>query len=45
MEKRHRVTIVDRGIQSSAIIDLSAEAFKQLATLGTGKISVTLEKP
>lgn len=39
------VTIVDRGIQSSAIIDLSADAFKQLATLGTGKISVTLEKP
>lgn len=39
------VTIVDHGIQGSAIIDLSDEAFAQLAPLGAGRISVTLEKP
>lgn len=39
------VTIVDHGIQGGAIIDLSREAFSQLAPLGSGKISVTLEKP
>lgn len=39
------VTVVDHGIQGSAIIDLSDEAFAQLAPLGAGRISVTLEKP
>lgn len=39
------VTIVDRGIQGGAIIDLSDEAFAKLAPLGAGRISVTLEKP
>ncbi len=39
------VTIVDHGIQGGAIIDLSREAFSQLASLGAGRISVTLEKP
>lgn len=43
--KEVEVTIVDHGIQGGAIIDLSDEAFKKLATLGTGRISVTLEKP
>ena len=39
------VTIVDHGIQGGAIIDLSSEAFSQLAPLGVGRISVILEKP
>jgi len=39
------VTIVDHGIQGSAIIDLSADAFSQISSLGVGTISVTLEKP
>ncbi len=43
--KSVRVKIVDRGIKSGAIIDLSADAFGQLASLGTGVINVTLEKP
>ena len=38
------VTIDDRGIQGSAIIDLSADAFSSLASLGTGVMSVRLEK-
>lgn len=43
--KSVEVTVVDHGIRSSAIIDLSAEAFSQLAPLGQGRISVRLEKP
>lgn len=39
------VTIVDHGIQGEAIIDLSMDAFAQIASLGTGRISVVLEKP
>ena len=39
------VKIVDHGIQGGAIIDLSREAFSQLAPLGAGRILVTLEKP
>lgn len=39
------VTIVDHGIKGGAIIDLSADAFSQIASLGAGRISVTLEKP
>lgn len=38
------VTIVDRGIQTDAIIDLSADAFSQLAPLGAGVIPVVLTK-
>ena len=38
------VKIVDRGIQSDAIIDLSADAFSQLAPLGAGIIPVVLTK-
>lgn len=38
------VKIVDRGIQTSAIIDLSADAFQQLAPLGAGVIPVVLTK-
>lgn len=38
------VKIVDRGIQGSAIIDLSDDAFRQLAPLGKGVIKVRLEK-
>lgn len=41
--KRVTVKINDRGIQSEAIIDLSVEAFRELATLGTGVITVRLE--
>ncbi len=41
--KRVTVKINDRGIQSDAVIDLSPEAFRELATLGTGVISVRLE--
>lgn len=43
--KEVTVKIVDRGIQGNAIIDLSADAFKLIAPLGAGRISVTLEKP
>jgi uncharacterized protein YabE (DUF348 family) len=43
--KSVRVRIIDRGIKTDAIIDLSADAFRQLAPLGTGIINVTLEKP
>ncbi len=39
------VTVVDHGIQGGAVIDLSDEAFSQLAPLGAGRINVTLEKP
>jgi uncharacterized protein YabE (DUF348 family) len=39
------VKIVDRGIQSNAIIDLSADAFSQLAPLGAGIIPVVLTVP
>lgn len=42
--KSVNVKIVDRGIQGSAIIDLSADAFRQLAPLGQGVIQVRLEK-
>jgi len=38
------VRIVDRGIQTDAIIDLSADAFSQLAPLGAGVIPVVLTK-
>lgn len=38
------VTIDDHGIQGSAIIDLDAEAFTQIAPLGAGRIMVRLEK-
>lgn len=38
------VKIIDRGIQSDAVIDLSADAFRQLAPLGKGVIEVRLEK-
>jgi len=43
--KSVEVKIVDHGIQGSAVIDLSDEAYSQLAPLGTGKITVRLEKP
>lgn len=43
--KEIEVTIVDSGIQGEAIIDLSADAYSQLAPLGSGKIQVILEKP
>ncbi|OGD57125.1 hypothetical protein A2V71_01675 [Candidatus Berkelbacteria bacterium RBG_13_40_8] len=36
------VKIIDRGIQSGAIIDLSADAFEKLAPLGAGIIPVVL---
>lgn len=39
------VKIVDHGIKSNAIIDLSKEAFQQLSPLGKGVIQVRLEKP
>lgn len=39
------VTIVDHGIVGRAIIDLSAEAFQQLAPLSQGIIRVRLTKP
>lgn len=39
------VTVVGPGIQSSAIIDLSPDAFSQLAPLGAGVIQVKLTKP
>ncbi|EKD56805.1 MAG: hypothetical protein ACD_58C00084G0001 [uncultured bacterium] len=38
------VKIVDRGIQGSAIIDLSDDAFKLIAPLGKGVVQVRLEK-
>ncbi|MGI6103374.1 MAG: G5 domain-containing protein [Patescibacteria group bacterium] len=38
------VQITDRGIQGSAIIDLTADAFKLIAPLGAGRIQVKLEK-
>lgn len=38
------VRINDRGIQSDAIIDLSTDAFSQLAPLGAGIIPVVLTK-
>lgn len=38
------VKIIDRGIQGSAVIDLSADAFRQLAPLGKGVIQVRMEK-
>lgn len=38
------VKIIDHGIQGSAIIDLSDEAFVHLAPLGRGTIQVRLEK-
>lgn len=43
--KSVEVTIVDHGIQGSAIIDLSDEAFSKIASLGQGVISVRIEKP
>lgn len=39
------VKIVDHGIQGSAVIDLSSEAFQQIASLSQGTISVRIEKP
>jgi rare lipoprotein A (peptidoglycan hydrolase) len=41
--KRVTVKINDRGIQSDAVIDLSVEAFRELAPLGSGVITVRLE--
>lgn len=38
------VRIADRGIQTSAIIDLSADAFSQIANLGQGVIPVRITK-
>jgi len=38
------VKIIDRGIQGSAVIDLSADAFKLLSPLSVGVIQVRLEK-
>lgn len=38
------VTINDRGIQGSAIIDLDKNAFAAIAPLGAGRIHVRLEK-
>lgn len=38
------VTINDRGIQGSAIIDLDSASFAALAPLGAGRINVRLEK-
>lgn len=43
--KSVEVTIADHGIQGEAIIDLSVDAFSQIALLGTGRINVRLEKP
>lgn len=39
------VTIVDHGIKGRAIIDLSKEAFKELAPLGQGVVQVKIEEP
>lgn len=39
------VKIIGGGIMGGAIIDLSPDAFKQLAPLGTGVIQVRLTKP
>lgn len=39
------VKIIDRGIQGDMIIDLSADAFEQLAPLGAGVIPVVLTVP
>jgi hypothetical protein len=38
------VVINDHGIQGSAIIDLTKEAFERLAPLGAGRIQVRIEK-
>ncbi len=38
------VTINDRGIQGSAVIDLDKAAFAAIAPLGAGRINVRLEK-
>jgi hypothetical protein len=38
------VTINDRGIQGSAIIDLDKNAFAAIAPIGAGRINVRLEK-
>ncbi|KKP88960.1 MAG: hypothetical protein UR93_C0005G0016 [Berkelbacteria bacterium GW2011_GWA2_35_9] len=43
--KQVMVKIVGPGIQSNAIIDLSPDAFSQLAPLGAGTIQVKLTKP
>lgn len=43
--KRVTVKINDRGIGTDAIIDLSTEAFQQLAPLGKGIVRVRLEVP
>ncbi len=43
--KSVEVTIVDHGIQGSAIIDLSDEAFSKIGSLGQGVINVRIEKP
>lgn len=43
--KRVTVKINDRGIGTDAIIDLSSEAFQQLAPLGKGIVRVRLEIP
>ncbi|MBI2588259.1 G5 domain-containing protein [Candidatus Berkelbacteria bacterium] len=39
------VTIIDHGIKGQAIIDLSADAFRQLAPLSAGIIKVKLTAP
>lgn len=43
--KQITVTIVDHGIQGEAVIDLSYDAFAELASPRQGKIKVRLEKP
>ncbi len=42
--KSVNVTVNDRGIQGSAIIDLDKNAFAAIAPLGAGRITVRLEK-
>lgn len=43
--KQVKVKIIGPGLQGSAIIDLSPDAFSQLAPLGAGRIQVRLTKP
>lgn len=38
------VVITDRGIQGSALIDLTADAFREIAPLGAGRIQVRIDK-
>lgn len=43
--KSVQVTVIGGGIQGSAVIDLSPDAFAKLGPLGSGVIPVTLTKP